>query len=534
MVMRINSLGRGPLADRQLLGERQRKEREGGEGAPRQEEQDRFERRRGGSEQVRAEYGALNGAIRETEDALALAAEAAKGLHAAERHLATLERRLSDPLIRAAPAADGAAEVATEDVAEGAAEGEAEGAAAPPDWLGAGLAALDAVAETTRFGPQHLLDGSLGCTGVAVGDGLEFVGAGPETRSSPPQGYEVLLGEEPVRATVLGERALTPAVVAQGVRLLLREGTGRAALTTAPGQTAREVAEALQAQVRRAGLALLVEATGDGRLVVQHQLFGARHRFAVASSVPGVLSTPEGGPRIVANGRDIAGSLGGEPAQGEGQTLTGCADNVATAGLVVRYTGLPYTGATARLPRSRPAILEPRVFAGRVVVAQQALAIRLGSDPGEAIRLRLDSVRPAHLARGVANASGFGALAQLQARTPGEARDALHLVRRARDEVHRRHEALQALVQGRLSAHLARLRVQAQNLAAAAPEEWGPELRVAPTLAPGEARQAVQALSRLIRSEARSALTAQTQPSQGSVLGLLEEEQAHPGPSRWN
>lgn len=508
MVLRINGLGHGPLADRRLLGERQQRGRDPQEGAPRAEA-DHVVKRSAQSEQLRAEFSAINRAIREAEDAMALAGQADEGLARVTGHLAALDTALQ---ARLAQGVRGQSAAGTASVA------------ATPDWLTETLAAIEEVAETTRFGALRLLDGGLGCSGVAVGDGLEFVAAGRETRSSPPQGYEVLLGREPMRATLLGDRALTTERIAGGIRLMLREGGRTARIMSQRGQSAAEVAAALQEAAQRAGLALLVEVTADGRLLVQHKRFGAAHRFAAASSLPGVLSTPEGGPRLVANGADIAGTLGGEPAHGEGQTLTGDAGNTATAGLVVRYTGLPFTGATHRLPRSRTSVLEPKVFAGRVVVAQQALSFRLDGDPGDVVALQLDSVRPAHLARGVETASGFASLAEIRAGDAVEARDALAVVARAREELQRQRDALHTLVQDRLASTLARLRVQAQNLAAASQD----------LLAPGAALQAVQALSRHILQEARTALSAQAHPPQGSLLDLLGEDKRTSRGPRWN
>jgi hypothetical protein len=191
---------------------------------------------------------------------------------------------------------------------------------------------------------------------------------------------------------------------------------------------------------------------------------------------------------------------------------------------MLRYTGLPFTGATQRLPRRRPAILEPRVFAGRVVVAQQALAFRLDGDPGQTVNLPLASVNPEQLARGVATASGFASLAEVRVGAPGQVRDAQALVQRARTEVDGQREAVRALAQGRLTETLARLRVQAQNLAAA----------TADLLAPGAALAAVQALSQHILREARSALSAQAHPPQSSLLELLREDHETTRGPRWN
>lgn len=514
MVLRINGLGHGPLADRRLLGEQRRQRDEPtGDGAPRHE-QDRVETRHGQSEQMRAEFAAINRAIREAEDALALIATARDGLRTVEGHLEHMAEALHP--WRGAPTGAG---------------GERPPGGTPPPELAATLAerlaGIEEVARDTRFGSRRLLDGSLGCLGRATGDGLEFAGAGPATRSSPPQGYEVVLTAEPMRATLLGERTLTPALVAGGVRLLLREGEASARTTTRAGQSAGEVAAALQAEAVRAGLALMVEATADGRLLVQHRRFGAAYRFAAVSSEPGVLSTTQGGARIVANGRDIAGTLNGEPADGRGETLTGRAGNATTDGLCVRYTGLPFTGATGRLPHRRISVLEQRVFVGRVVVAQQALPLRLGNGAGEVTWLRLDPVQPGNLAQGVPNAGGFASLAEVRAGTPPEVRDAARLVAAAQAEVAGQARRLAELATGPLTDLLTRLRVQAQNLAAATQD----------LVAPGAAVLAVQALSRHIVQEARAALSAQAHPPKGAMLELLDDAgtgSPGAGPSGWN
>ena len=48
---------------------------------------------------------------------------------------------------------------------------------------------------------------------------------------------------------------------------------------------------------------------------------------------------PGGSPRRIDNGLDVVGAINGEPAQGEGRILTGCAGNRTTDGLAVRFTG---------------------------------------------------------------------------------------------------------------------------------------------------------------------------------------------------
>jgi hypothetical protein len=456
---------------------------------------------------------ALHRAIRDTEDALAILAAAEEGLAGAAALLERLEAHLPGGGAPAAP--------------EHPAPGGSDGGCAPlAEGIAGLLGELDALARETRFGELRLLDGSLGCTGAALGDGLSFVSAAETVRSSPPQGYEVLLTAEPVRATLLGGRPLTTALPAAGLELALAEGGRTVRVKARRGQSPAALVASLRQAVREAGLPLLVDLTREGRLLVQHRCCGAAHRFAAGASQPGLLGAGAGTAADalapVENGQDIAGTLNGEPAWGDGQTLTGCLGNVSTAGLVVRYTGLPYTGATARLPRRRPRILEPAVFAGRVVVAQQALTFR--PEGSELVRLRLDSVRPMALGRGLTTASGFVSLADIRADSPGETADARLVAGQARLEVETQWRRVAGYSRAQLAGVLARQRVQAQNVTAAGQ-----------LAAPEQARAAVRSLRALMaESGGGTALSAQTRPTGSALLRLLEPEEDGSDRPAWN
>lgn len=70
------------------------------------------------------------------------------------------------------------------------------------------LSTLNQISENTQFGTRHLLNGSNTVKGVAVGDGLEFVGASPETKSSPAEGYKINITRVATRPMVFGSRKL--------------------------------------------------------------------------------------------------------------------------------------------------------------------------------------------------------------------------------------------------------------------------------------------------------------------------------------
>lgn len=458
-----------------------------------------FQRVSAPSEQYRAEVAGLNQAIQDTEAALAISAAALQGLGKAAGVLEQIESAVRSP----------------ESEPTG---GESRSAMAPL------LEELQRLAKCTTFGGLRLLDGSLGCSGVAAGDGLQFVSATEQTRSSPPQGYEVSLTAEPMRATLLGEVALTGKMIAGGLKMVLSEGGHRAALRTRPGQSPAQVAAALHGTLARAGLALTVECTNDGRLLVQHREFGSRPCFRAASSVAGVLSHPDGSVWHVDNGQDIAGTIHGEPARGEGLTLTGLAGNQATSGLTVRYTGLPFTGFNRRLPRKRPALLDPAVFAGRVIVAQQALTFRLSPDRKDWVIIRLEGIRPALLGRQVQPEGGLEWLRTYDSRAPGQVQLAEALIGQARGDLAEQQAGMTVLAAQRLPAILARLRVNAQNLDAARP----------PWTLDGSATGLVRALSLAIRGQGSGALEAQARPSHRSMLELLVEPAGPVPPQRLN
>ena len=257
-------------------------------------------------------------------------------------------------------------------------------------------------------------------------------------------------------------------------------------------------------------MALNVEATPEGRLLVQHRHFGAQHTFRVGSSVSGVLSPVATNLRLVNNGRDISGTLNGEPAQGLGAILSGQSGNITTTGLVVCYNGLPFTGMADRLPRKRRNILERDVFVGRVIVASNALTMKLEGNPPQILRLRLDSVRPEALAVEEENDSDFSSLGDIRLGSPTRLRDSRRMAATALEQVQEARERLRLIAGDLLFPSLARLRVKAQNLISASPLMTGFGVQ-----------GAVAQISEHIRRQGRAALSAQTPPTRQSLVGLL-------------
>lgn len=71
------------------------------------------------------------------------------------------------------------------------------------------LDTLHRIANNTQFGTRNLLDGSNAVSGVAVGDGMQFVEATEFTKPSPSEGYKVNITQVPTRAMTAALRQLT-------------------------------------------------------------------------------------------------------------------------------------------------------------------------------------------------------------------------------------------------------------------------------------------------------------------------------------
>ncbi len=71
------------------------------------------------------------------------------------------------------------------------------------------LSTLKNISRNTQFGTRTLLDGSNSATGVAVGDGLEFVSASEGSKSTSADGFKVNITQVATRSMAIGTRRLS-------------------------------------------------------------------------------------------------------------------------------------------------------------------------------------------------------------------------------------------------------------------------------------------------------------------------------------
>ena len=94
------------------------------------------------------------------------------------------------------------------------------------------LNTLKQISNNTQFGTRQLLNGSNTTKGIAVGDGLEFVSATTQTKSSPSEGYKINVTQVPTRALVYANKpvALADMLPEKNFNIVLTEGGKNIAL----------------------------------------------------------------------------------------------------------------------------------------------------------------------------------------------------------------------------------------------------------------------------------------------------------------
>jgi flagellin len=322
--------------------------------------------------------------------------------------------------------------------------------------VGNALNTIDQITSNTQFGMKRMLDGSQGANGASNGQGLEFVGASTNTRSSPVHGYTVRVQALGTQATVRGSEDLTQEIIDKGEQLTIAEGGRTVQFRTQAGESVQQTVGRLRNEVAAIGLDVNVNLDGD-RLVMTHNKYGSEYTFQVASTTEGVLSKSAGMMENAAGGTDIIGTIGGHVAKGHGQVLTG-SEGTPVDGLMVRYTGNVLSDADSD---------DDSENAGRVSVYQHSLVFQVGGNPGQTVAVSLNSTNTRTLGRGIGNASGFRTLRDVNVLDAQHAQDTMRLVDSAIDEVTRTRAQLGAFQKNTLESQMSQLRITAENLTSA-------------------------------------------------------------------
>jgi len=459
------------------------------------------------------------------------------------------------------------------------------------------LVTLSNISKNTQFGTRTLLDGSNSVSGVAVGDGMDFVEAKEFTKASPAEGYKINITQPATRAMAVAENTLAMEdiyksfVISEGGRTvevnvkdnldLYRdvERLLQAANTSLePGFKEKTelalqqlVANEMQRQIDQAGLNLEVmvykpldtlgetltdfnnledvlnkleqypseEILGEFNklaneevIVIRHREYGSEPTFTVTTEIDDFfnMDTPANKAVTAIPGRDVEGTIGGnpefgggDPAIGRGQLLSAAPGTVAE-GVTVRYGGEPddiiyevfnrrenKIAGTLLRQMERGAMVGEDID-GYVHVSQRSLAFQVGPSEGQQRKISIQSISPTKLARNIDNDSQFRSLNDIEVLDVDSAQDALKLIDVAVSEISSLRGDLGSFQKNALESNLSSLRVTRENLVSAES-----------TLADADMAEEMSSLVRnQILMSSGTAMLAQANQVPQSVLTLLE------------
>ncbi|MBS1254788.1 MAG: B-type flagellin [Deltaproteobacteria bacterium] len=350
---------------------------------------------------------------------------------------------------------------------------------------------IDRISRFTSFGKKNLLDGSHGATGMGDNEELVFLRASSNTVASPVSGYEVEIDELPLRASLTEDLDDEDA---SGLEIILEEEDGPVIRVSNPeGATALGFANRLKDAVSAANMNLEIQFDADDEeLTIQHREYGVIKGFWITSSKDGILTDDEFEPKLF-HGQDIKGTIGDEPADGDGLILTGDFNNSKTSGLSVAFLG-DSTGN-----------------AGSVTVAQNSLKFQAGPSGYEKIMVALNSTHSNSLGQGVDNRSGFNNLSDIRLTSAQEAIDTISLVDHALDQLSLQRAQLGSVQKHTLETNISTLRNTAENLTAAESSVRDTDL----------AKEIVNFTTNQILTETAAAAVAQANQTAVRVLRLL-------------
>ena len=459
------------------------------------------------------------------------------------------------------------------------------------------LVTLSNISKNTQFGTRTLLDGSNSVSGVAVGDGMDFVEAKEFTKASPAEGYKINITQPATRSMAVAENTLAMEdiyksfVISEGgrtvevnvrdnldlyrdvERLLQAANTSREPGFKEKTELALQqlVANEMQRQIDQAGLNLEVmvykpldtlgetlsdfnnledvlnkleqypseeilsefnKLANEEVIVIRHREYGSEPTFTVTTEINDFfdMDTPANKAVTAIPGRDVEGTIGGnpefgggDPAVGRGQLLSAAPGTVAE-GVTVRYGGEPddiiyevfnrrenKIAGTLLRQMERGAMVGEDID-GYVHVSQRSLAFQVGPSEGQQRKISIQSISPTKLARNIDNDSQFRSLNDIEVLDVDSAQDALKLIDVAVSEISSLRGDLGSFQKNALESNLSSLRVTRENLVSAES-----------TLADADMAEEMSSLVRnQILMSSGTAMLAQANQVPQSVLTLLE------------
>ncbi|MBF0288233.1 MAG: flagellin [SAR324 cluster bacterium] len=364
------------------------------------------------------------------------------------------------------------------------------------------LATLKRISRHTTFGNKMLLDGSNGVDGMTVGEGLRFVGATPETKASPENGYAIDITQVATRAKATGIKAIDVHNARQGFTFTVNADGKVVSFSTRSKDVAEIVDKMLddfekypeiheeekvsssirdiiatkfQKEADTAGLDVDIYINEVGMLTIRHRQFGSSQSFAVTSDVDGVLAPKANIGFNAERGRDVAGTINDEIAIGNGQLLT-AAEGTAAQGLTIEYNKALGTKVVDIIDENTGEVTGQEIIPqdnntlvgkdneGYVHVSQKSLNYHIGPNKDQNVRIDIGSVAPDRIGTATENDSGFRSLADIDVTSAKSATDSIAIIDAAGEDITALRGKLGAFQKNALESTLSYLRIADENL----------------------------------------------------------------------
>ena len=367
------------------------------------------------------------------------------------------------------------------------------------------LSTIDRISKNTEFGGKRLLDGSMGTSGTAVGDSLQFVSAEATAPPSPEQGWEVDIHHVATRAYLVGSVPIDMNNIRNGLQIVLNEGGRNLDFNIDENQLGKDIQEmiknadryplrfppaeissqirnlivhALNQKIVDSGLDLHAKVTPENKLHIRHNKFGDATSFAAGSSVAGILSNHADIAQSAVSGKNIEGTVNNEVALGEGQYLT-TLSGMQAGGLKIKFdkeigfrkipvldhhgmqAGTKYIEVTNEdLVGSKE---NPKIE-GYVHVSQKSKEFQVGLDKKSNPSFSLANVRTNLIGNDVKNKSGFRSLADIDVTSLQGAKDSSIIVDKVIDQISVYRGEIGSFQKNALESNLNSLKVAEQNI----------------------------------------------------------------------
>lgn len=301
------------------------------------------------------------------------------------------------------------------------------------------LDTINRIANNTQFGTKKLLDGSAGVNGTPNDADVTFLRATSDT----------MAGSYAVVVTTAGERALAQAGTAQTSNLAQAETltVNGVAISLNAGLSQAQVIARINEFTSQTGV---VAENNGGNTRLYTIAFGSNATISVSSDVAAAAdSSGFGTTAINDTGVDIAGTIDGVAASGQGNVLT--ATSGAAQGLSLQLA-VNSSNATATVSGAQ----------GSVSVTNNSLLFQIGPNQNQTASVTINRVNPSSLGVGLTN-NQFASLNDIDVTSSSGAQDAIAVIDAAIDDITRMRGDLGAFQQNTLESTANNLKTTLEN-----------------------------------------------------------------------